>query len=59
MLLELVSHESHYTYWFVIQSITWKMFSFEKAVFPFSRGKSRISQGVENRGSLISVCETL
>ena len=30
-------------------------FSFEKAVFPFSRGKNRISQGVENRGSLISV----
>ena len=28
---------------------------FEKAVFPFSRGKNRISQGVENRGSLISV----
>ena len=27
----------------------------EKAVFPFSRGKNRISQGVENRGSLISV----
>ena len=26
----------------------------EKAVFPFSRGKNRISQGVENRGSLIS-----
>ena len=26
-----------------------------KAVFPFSRGKNRISQGVENRGSLISV----
>ena len=25
-----------------------------KAVFPFSRGKNRISQGVENRGSLIS-----
>ena len=25
----------------------------EKAVFPFSRGKNRISQGVENRGSLI------
>ena len=25
------------------------------AVFPFSRGKNRISQGVENRGSLISV----
>ena len=24
-------------------------------VFPFSRGKNRISQGVENRGSLISV----
>ena len=30
-------------------------FSFEKAVFPFSRGKNRISQEVENRGSLISV----
>ena len=30
-------------------------FFFEKAVFPFSRGKNRISQGVENRGSLISV----
>ena len=29
-------------------------FVFEKAVFPFSRGKNRISQGVENRGSLIS-----
>ena len=28
---------------------------FEKAVFPFSRGKNRISQGVEDRGSLISV----
>ena len=27
----------------------------EKAVFPFSRGKHGISQGVENRGSLISV----
>ena len=26
-----------------------------KAVFPFSRGKNRISQGVENRGSLISL----
>ena len=26
-----------------------------KAIFPFSRGKNRISQGVENRGSLISV----
>ena len=26
-----------------------------KAVFPFSRGKNRISQGVEHRGSLISV----
>ena len=25
------------------------------AVFPFSRGENRISQGVENRGSLISV----
>ena len=30
-------------------------FSLEKAVFPFSRGKNRISQGAENRGSLISV----
>ena len=30
-------------------------FFFEKAVFPFSRGKNRISQGVENRDSLISV----
>ena len=28
---------------------------FEKAVFPFSRAKNRISQGVEDRGSLISV----
>ena len=28
---------------------------FENAVFPFSHGKNRISQGVENRGSLISV----
>ena len=26
-----------------------------KAFFPFSRGKNHISQGVENRGSLISV----
>ena len=26
-----------------------------KTVFPFSRGKNRISQGVGNRGSLISV----
>ena len=26
-----------------------------KVVFPFSRGENRISQGVENRGSLISV----
>ena len=26
-----------------------------KSVFPFSHGKNRISQGVENRGSLISV----
>ena len=25
------------------------------ALFPFSRGKNRISQGVENRGSLFSV----
>ena len=32
-----------------------RRFFFEKAVFPFSRGKNRISQGVENRGSLISV----
>ena len=30
-------------------------YSLKKAVFPFSRGKNRISQGVENRGSLISV----
>ena len=30
-------------------------FSLKKAVFPFSRGKNRISQGAENRGSLISV----
>ena len=30
-------------------------FFFEKAVFPYSRGKNGISQGVENRGSLISV----
>ena len=30
-------------------------FSLKRAVFPFSRGKNRISQGVENRGSLISV----
>ena len=30
-------------------------FSLTKAVFPFSRGKNRISQGVDNRGSLISV----
>ena len=27
----------------------------DKGRFPFSRGKNRISQGVENRGSLISV----
>ena len=27
----------------------------QKAISPFSRGKNRISQGVENRGSLISV----
>ena len=27
----------------------------KKAIFPFSRGKNRISQGIENRGSLISV----
>ena len=32
-----------------------EVFFFEKAVFPFSRGTNRISQGVENRGSLISV----
>ena len=32
-----------------------RAFFFEKAVFPFSRGKNRISQGLENRGSLISV----
>ena len=30
-------------------------FFFEKAAFPFSRGKNRLSQRVENRGSLISV----
>ena len=30
-------------------------FSLKKAVSPFSRGKNRISHGVENRGSLISV----
>ena len=30
-------------------------FSLTKAVSPFSHGKNRISQGVENRGSLISV----
>ena len=30
-------------------------FSLKKGVFPFSRGKNCISQGVENRGSLISV----
>ena len=30
-------------------------FFFQKAIFPFSRGKNRISQGGENRGSLISV----
>ena len=30
-------------------------FSLKMAVFPFLRGKNRISQGVENRGSLISV----
>ena len=29
-------------------------FFFEMTVFPFSRGKSRISRGVKNRGSLIS-----
>ena len=33
----------------------WRGFFFEKAVFPFSRGKNHISQGVENRGSLIGV----
>ena len=27
----------------------------KRAIFPFSRGKNRTSQGVENRGSLISV----
>ena len=32
-----------------------KKISSTKAVFPFSRGKNRISQGAENRGSLISV----
>ena len=32
-----------------------ELFSFEKAIFPFLRGKNRISQGVENRASLISV----
>ena len=30
-------------------------FSLKRAVSPFSRGKDRISQGVEHRGSLISV----
>ena len=30
-------------------------FSLKKAAFPFWRGKNRISQGVDNRGSLISV----
>ena len=30
-------------------------FSVKKADSPFARGKNRISQGVENRGSLISV----
>ena len=29
-------------------------FSLRTAIFPVSRGKNRISQGVENRGSLIS-----
>ena len=29
-------------------------FSLKRPVFPFSRGKNRISQGVDNRGSLIS-----
>ena len=32
-----------------------RAFFFEKAVFPFSRGKNCISQGIENRGSLIGV----
>ena len=30
-------------------------FFLKRAIFPFSRGKNRISQGVDNRGSLISV----
>ena len=30
-------------------------FSLKRPFFPFSRGKNRISQGVENRGTLISV----
>ena len=30
-------------------------FSFKMTVFPFSRGKNRISQDVEHRGSLTSV----
>ena len=30
-------------------------FSLKRPFSPFSRGKNRISQGVENRGSLISV----
>ena len=30
-------------------------FSLKKAVSPFSRGQNRISKGVENRGSLVSV----
>ena len=30
-------------------------FSLKMALFPFSRGENRISQRVENRGSLISV----
>ena len=32
---------------------------FEMAIFPVSRGKNRISQGVENQGSLISGCACL
>ena len=30
-------------------------FLFEKAILPVSHGKNRMSQGVENRGSQISV----
>ena len=30
-------------------------FSLKRPFIPFSRGKNRISQGVENQGSLISV----